>query len=203
MEQKSAGPQAPKPDPGVELAQKQNETTMLSPIEEALFKSWTKANQIQDADAPEAHYDYRGFFKSTNGAVHPPGSVEHFPDTFKQHGHPTFSIESIYSKGPSDGGMWAGDQYIPEMTPAVSHQPEDPMRMYIDLLKEKNKSKSEENKSRSIETKHFESQNPKPAAQTDPAKVKIDTMKEENKSRQIDVKEYDQKHPKKVKPVAK
>lgn len=171
MEQKQ--PQAPpKPDPGVELAQKQAETTLLSPIEEALFKSWTKANQIKDADAPEAHYDYRGFFKTTNGAVHPPGSVEHFPDTFKQHGHPTFSIESIYSKGPFDGGMWAGDQFIPEMKPAISHEPEDPrsetekdpLRTVIDLMNAKNKGHAEENKSRSIDTKQYELKHPKPKA---------------------------------------
>ena len=159
------GPQAPpKPDPGVVKAQKQSETTMLSPIEEALFKAWGKANQIEDVDAPESFYDYRGFFKATNGAVHPPGSTEHFPDTFKQHGHPTFSIESIYSKGAHDGGMWHGENFIPEMKPAVSHEPEDtrsetekdPIRTLIDLMKEKNKS-------RSIDTKEYDQRHPKPA----------------------------------------
>lgn len=168
MEQKP--PQEQKPDPGVVEAQRQNETTLLSPIEEQLFKSWGKANGIEDVDSPESHYDYRGFFKTTNGAVHPPGSVEHFPDTFKQHGHPTFSIESIYSKGPFDGGMWAGDQFVPEMKPAVSHEPEDtrsetekdPLRTMIDLMNAKNKGHAEVNKGRSIDTKQYELKHPKP-----------------------------------------
>lgn len=169
MEDKKAGPQAPpKPDPGVLEAQKQSETTMLSPIEEQLFKSWAKANQIEDVDDPQSFYDYRGFFKVTNGAVHPPGSVEHFPDTFKQHGHPTFSIESIYSKGPFDGGMWVGEKYVPEMKPAVGHGHEpqdnrsetekDPIRTLIDAMKEVNKS-------RQIDMKQYDQKHPKPAKQ--------------------------------------
>lgn len=163
MEDKKGPVGPPAPDPGVLEAQKKKETTMLSPMEEALFKSWGKANGIEDVDAPESFYDYRGFYKATNGAVHPPGAVEHFPDTFKQHGHPTFSIESIYSKGPFDGGMWVGENYIPEMKPAVAHEPEDtrsdtekdPLRTLIDLMKEKNKS-------RQIGTKEYDQRHPKP-----------------------------------------
>ena len=146
MEDKKSPPATSKPDPGVLNAQHRAETTLLSPIEEALFNAWGKANGIEDVDAPESSYDYRGFFKATNGAVHPPGSVEHFPDTFKQHGHPTFSVESIYSKGPHDGGMWAGETYLPEMKPAVSHEldtrsdtEKDPIRALIDFMKERNK----------------------------------------------------------------
>lgn len=97
------------------------ETTQLSPLEEAVFQRWLMKNKIENVDAPDAKYDMRGFWKSTFGAPHPPGSQEHFPDTFKQHGHPTFSIESQYSKGPYDGGMWSGETYVPQMTPAVSH----------------------------------------------------------------------------------
>src|SRR3990167_2771742 len=200
-----------KPDPGVLEAQKQAETTLLSPIEEQLFKSWTKANGIEDVDAPESSYDYRGFFKTTNGAVHPPGSVEHFPDTFKQHGHPTFSIESIYSKGAHDGGMWQGENYIPEMKPEVSHDDrsdteKDPIRTMIDLMKERNKSQSEMNKGRSIEAKQREATQPKsapPVAKIDPTKAKIDIMKETNKAEQLKVKDYELKHPKPVKPAVK
>lgn len=98
-----------------------NEVTKLSPLEETIFKSWAKANGIDDVDDPESHYDYRGFFKASGGKVHPPGSVEHFPDTFKQHGHPTFSIESQYSKGPFDGGLWAGNHFIQPMKMDPSH----------------------------------------------------------------------------------
>ena len=105
-----------------------DETTQLSPLEEALFRRWVQTNNITDLDSPDSHYDYRGFWKT--GAPHKQG--DHFPDTFKQHGHPTFSIESQYSKGPYDGGMWNGENYMPQMTPAVSHiQPQ----AIIQLLK--------------------------------------------------------------------
>jgi hypothetical protein len=97
------------------------EVTQLSPLEQILFQKWIADNNIQDLDNPDSHYDYRGFFKQTRGAPHPPGSEQHFPDTFKQHGHPTFSIESQYSKGSFDGGMWVGDNYLPQMSPAISH----------------------------------------------------------------------------------
>lgn len=94
------------------------ETTALSPQEEQQFRTWIAANKIADLDQPDTHYDYRGFWKATKGAPHPPGSEQHFPDTFKQHGHPTFSVESQYSKGPNDGGRWNGDTYVPQATAA-------------------------------------------------------------------------------------
>ena len=118
------------PDPGLS---RQAETTVLSPLEEALFQAWGRANGIEDVDSPESAYDYRGFFKETNGKVHPPGAVEHFPDTYKQHGHPTFSSESKYSKGMWDGGMWV-PQPINRDGLAIGHdqstlvQPPKPMR---------------------------------------------------------------------------
>lgn len=90
-----------------------NEQTPLSPPEEQAFQQWAMQNQIRDVDAPDAHYDYRGFWKQTQGAPHVPGSEQHFPDTFKQHGHPTFSQESQYSAGPFDGGRWLGESFVP------------------------------------------------------------------------------------------
>jgi hypothetical protein len=108
------------------------EQTALSPDEEAAFQSWVQANGLRDVDSPDAHYDMRGFWKQTQGAPHPPGSEMHFPDTFKQHGHPTFSQESRYSKGAFDGGMWVGpngvedgDTFVPQPPMAVSHAPVD------------------------------------------------------------------------------
>ena len=92
-----------------------DEVTQLSPAEETQFRQWAVNNRIQDVDAPDAYYDYRGFWKSTQGANHPPGAEQHFPDTFKQHGHPTFSVESQYSTGPNDGGRWSGETYIPQL----------------------------------------------------------------------------------------
>ena len=91
-----------------------DEVTHLDPNEESSFQNWIKQNGITDLDHPDSHYDYRGFYKATKGAPHPPGSQLHFPDTFKQHGHPTFSVESQYSKGANDGGRWEGDKFIPQ-----------------------------------------------------------------------------------------
>lgn len=98
------------------------ETTKLSPIEEVLYKHWLTANQIKDSDEPDSFYDYRGYYKDTNGAHYDP--AEHGPDTYKQHGHPTFSVESKYSLGPFDGGMWIGpnkDHFMPQMSPSPAH----------------------------------------------------------------------------------
>ncbi len=89
------------------------ERTALTPEEEVAFQRWVRENGITDLDHPDSRYDYRGFWKATKGRPHPPGSMEHFPDTFKQHGHPTFSQESQYSAGPWDGGRWAGEQFVP------------------------------------------------------------------------------------------
>lgn len=88
------------------------EVTALTPAEEDTYRRWLKASQITDAESPDAHYDYRGYFKETNGAAVPMSTDRHFPDTYKQHGHPTFSVESKYSKGANDGGRWEGDRYV-------------------------------------------------------------------------------------------
>ncbi len=97
------------------------DTTALTPLEELQFQRWATDNKIPDVDHPDSYYDYRGFWKSTLGAPHAPGSVMHFSDTFKQHGHPTFSQESQYSKGPADGGMWVNDTLLAQPKMAVSH----------------------------------------------------------------------------------
>lgn len=101
------------------------EVTKLHPLDELAFQMWAKSNGLMDVDHPDSHYDYRGFYKATNGAPHPPGEQMHFPDTFKMHGHPTFSQESQYSAGPADGGMWVGDDpastFLAQPPMAVSH----------------------------------------------------------------------------------
>lgn len=97
------------------------DTTPLPPELETAFRAWAKANAIRDVDHPDSHYDYRGFWLSTLGAPHPSGAEQHFPDTFKQHGHPTFSQESQYSTGPSDGGLWIGDTFMPQPPMAPGH----------------------------------------------------------------------------------
>jgi|GEM_PF-3490754 len=100
------------------------ETTQLAPEEQAAFEAWLKQNNVHDIDDPRSHYDYRGAFKA--GIGREPGAEGHFPDTFKQHGHETFSGESQYSKGPGDGGTWQGDTFIPPksgMRPSAAAEP--------------------------------------------------------------------------------
>ena len=95
------------------------EATALSPLEEAQFQQWAKVNGIADIDHPESRYDYRGYWKdvAAKGVDQRKAYSDgpHFPDTYKQHGHPTFSVESKYSKGPQDGGYWDGERFIPPM----------------------------------------------------------------------------------------
>jgi hypothetical protein len=66
-------------------------------------------------DNPDAHYDYRGAYLA--GVGRGAGSEGHFTDQFKQHGHPTFSVESQYSANANDGGTWDGEQFSPELRP--------------------------------------------------------------------------------------
>lgn len=90
-----------------------SEITRLTPDEELAFQQWAKANGVTDVDDPRSNYDYRGYWKEHSNTPIRFG-VDHFPDTYKQHGHPTFSIESQYSAGPYDGGRWLpNDQFIP------------------------------------------------------------------------------------------
>lgn len=109
------------------------ETTKLEPLVELLFKRWADQQGVQDVDSPQSRYDYRGFWKETGGAPIEPGMFPshgngqqlprhaHFPDTYKQHGHPTFSTESQYSRGLQDGGRWLTDDIL--MPPPVpSHK---------------------------------------------------------------------------------
>lgn len=94
------------------------DTTPLTPQEELQFRLWAVTNGVRDVDHPDSHYDYRGFWKQTQGAPHAPGSQMHFPDTFKQHGHPSFSVESQYSRGLQDGGQWIGDSFVGPPVPS-------------------------------------------------------------------------------------
>ena len=96
------------------------ETTTLSKEEEARFRQWVVSNKIADWDW--APYDYRGYFKETNGAPIRFG-IDHFTDKFKRHGHESFSAESQYSRGPQDGGQWIGETLInPPMPSHVDTQ---------------------------------------------------------------------------------
>lgn len=100
------GPETPHP-----------ERTPLSRSEEKKFKVWAILNGVTDVDHPQSFYDYSGYWKdvAAKGTDQRKayGDGLHFPDTYKQHGHPTFSVESQYSKGPWDGGRWIGEQFVP------------------------------------------------------------------------------------------
>lgn len=86
------------------------EVTQLPPEKEAEFQAWLRTNGVTDLDHPDSHYDYRGAFLAGEGRGADSG---HFTDRFKEHGHPTFSEESKYSKGPGDGGTWQGEKFLP------------------------------------------------------------------------------------------
>lgn len=85
------------------------ERTKLSADEEKKFQAWAKQKAIKDVDAPLSFYDYRGAYKAQAQR----GGDQHWTDEFKQHGHPSFSVESNYSKDRGDGGSWVGDTYVP------------------------------------------------------------------------------------------
>jgi predicted RNA methylase len=87
------------------------ETTVLTPEEERQFQQWGRKNQIVDLNDPRSFYDYRGYWKE-KGETPIRFGVDHFTDTYKQHGHPTFSRESKYSWGPGDGGTWEGETFV-------------------------------------------------------------------------------------------
>jgi hypothetical protein len=101
------------------------EVTPLTPRQELAFRRWAVLNQITDVDHPASFYDYRGYWKDVarKGGDQRQAYADglHFPDTYKQHGHPTFSQESKYSRGPQDGGMWVGEGYLAQPPIAVAH----------------------------------------------------------------------------------
>jgi hypothetical protein len=108
------------------------ESTILSPDEEREYQQWIKHYKLPDIDPKtgepysDVKYDMRGYWKANRipgQAGHGPIQIEgqHGPDTFKQHGHETFSQESKYSQGPSQGGLWIGPTFLEQPPMAVSH----------------------------------------------------------------------------------
>lgn len=91
--------------------------TELNDRREKKFQDWY-ANAAAtlgldpNPDAYEHAYDYRGYWLNNRDAdVSSPGF--HFPDTWKQPHHPTFSDESIYAKGHEGVGHWEGERFVP------------------------------------------------------------------------------------------
>lgn len=91
-------------------------TTKLNPKEEFEFRQWYKKLADKKGlnpsfDAEEHYYDYRGFWKNEDQyGILNDNSDAHFTDRYKKPGHPTFSNESIYSKGNTIGGNWVQDK---------------------------------------------------------------------------------------------
>lgn len=87
----------------------QPEISFVPPSRRKEFEAWLQRNRITDLDHPQSFYDYRGAFLAGINK----GSNGHWPDTFKQHGHPTFSDESRYATpGDPAAGHWSGQSYM-------------------------------------------------------------------------------------------
>lgn len=63
-------------DPKTDSALSRLQDTYLSPMEEALFQAWAKANSIKKPDAPDDPTDYRGIWKLSGGKVLPWGELK-------------------------------------------------------------------------------------------------------------------------------
>lgn len=81
--------------------------------EEKNFRDWydtyARAHNLDlNPDAKEHYYDYRAYYKNrTKEQANEEWKLDsHLPDTYKLPGHPTFSIESIYSTRKTPGGTW-------------------------------------------------------------------------------------------------
>lgn len=81
--------------------------------EEKNFRDWydtyARAHNLDlNPDAKEHYYDYRAYYKNrTKEQANEEWKLDsHLPDTYKLPGHPTFSIESIYSTRKTPGGRW-------------------------------------------------------------------------------------------------
>ena len=85
----------------------------LTGDEEKAFRTWydrysRSQNLDPNPDAKEHYYDYRTYWKNrTEQQKNDEWKLgNHLPDTYKMPGHPTFSIESIYSTRKTPGGTW-------------------------------------------------------------------------------------------------
>lgn len=85
------------------------------------FKVWKAKMKAKYPDIEmendKAGYDYEAYFTNNyEDAIRQLSNLQHFPDTYKLPNHPTFSNESIYSRGPMMGGSWVNDTTF---TPSV------------------------------------------------------------------------------------
>lgn len=88
--------------------------TALSPEQEAQFQQWRSKlpQQLQYM----GDYDLKGAFLANAQQ----SANAHFTDQFKKPNHPSFSVESQYSRGPSMvGGTWQGEGPDAQFTPSA------------------------------------------------------------------------------------
>ena len=75
------------------------------------FQQWYKNKTLEGKNnipySEDLSYDYYSFYKNKGEG----NITDHFPDTYKRIGHPTFSNESIYSTPEKPGGSWKGEIY--------------------------------------------------------------------------------------------
>lgn len=87
------------------------------------FQEWSQAMKGKypwlELNSQKAGYDYERYFNENyEDAVARLNEAEarHFTDKYKLPNHPTFSDESIYSRGPSYGGTWTkDDKFVPSV----------------------------------------------------------------------------------------
>ncbi len=83
--------------------------TVLNLADEIKFRNWIAQHGVKDLDNPLSHYDYRGYWQAQQGGDPnaQQAANQHYPDTYKLPGHPTFSNESQYAQ--PDAPHWEGD----------------------------------------------------------------------------------------------
>jgi hypothetical protein len=74
--------------------------TKLSPLEEVLFRTWARANGVDNHDDPNNYFDHRGLFKQSNGLIQPIGVVK--------------SITDAHNKGVEASQSEGGDTTMPD-----------------------------------------------------------------------------------------
>ena len=88
------------------LQYQQGGPTHLQPWDEQRFRMWF--NSLPEGIRNSNDYDYRGWWLE-NGSIPYKQILSgngHFTDKYKLPNHPTFSNQSIYSKGNTIGGKW-------------------------------------------------------------------------------------------------
>jgi len=108
--------------------------TTLSPLHEVLFKHWATANGVQDPDEQNNHYDYRGMYLQSNGAVQPQGAIGNAAGSYNrimqnpmhhqlQTVPPTPSLQDVLADKTNTVNDLSGS---PMMTPGLGHLPPTP-----------------------------------------------------------------------------